>query len=265
MINDNTTAGLLIVVPTLNSFHLLPRLYTSLQCQTWSDWRLLFIDGPSSAAHRRWLDHCCGHDSRCDWIEQSRDDSGIFGAMNQGFSMARSTDWILFWGSDDLAATTDALAAVMSKASRQADLVICQGRYLDAATGQLARRSIFSQPCVLDSKAFRSALRWGSTPPHQATLFGPGARRRLSHYSAGFRLSADLDYFLQLSSFSDLTVQCLDIELVHMDNAGVSGKQTRRRLAEVHRAYSRAFGRLWFLSFLSRYFHRILSLFRPFS
>lgn len=37
--------SLLVVVPTLNSHALLPRLLDSLQQQIWPHWRLLFIDG----------------------------------------------------------------------------------------------------------------------------------------------------------------------------------------------------------------------------
>ena len=97
-------------------------------------------------------------------------------------------------------------------------------------------------------------------PPHQATLFGPGARRRLPRYASGFRLSGDLDYFLQLSRSSDLVVQCSDLELVHMSAGGISGQQTKRRLQEVRRAYYRAFGLSWWISFLLRYVRRIMSL-----
>jgi hypothetical protein len=101
---------------------------------------------------------------------------------------------------------------------------------------------------------------FGSTPPHQATLFGPGARQLLSSYAPGFRLSADLDYFLQLSSYPGLRVQCLDLELVHMADGGVSGQQTQRRLGEVRRAYRRAFGWYWWFPFLMRYLRRAASL-----
>ena len=72
----------------------------------------------------------------------------------------------------------------------------------------------------MNSSQYRRSLFLGSTPPHQATLFGPGSRSKLAYYSAGFRLSADLDYFLKLSRHHDLLVQCLDLELVHMADGG---------------------------------------------
>lgn len=264
---------MLIVVPTLNSHTLLPRLLASLQEQSWPHWQLLFIDGPSGPEHRQWLQQCCSDDHRCRWIRQDPAEPGIFGAMNQGFAAAHPDDWLLFWGSDDWAASSTVLAEVMVALEQAAtgpvprqprpDLVVCSGRYA-AADGRLSRpsafRPLFGSKALLDSAAYRRALQCGSTPPHQATLIGPGARRQLARYASGFRLSADLDYFLQLSRSRALHVQCLDLELVHMAAGGISAQQTKRRLREVRRAYRRAFGWLWWCPFLARYLRRLASL-----
>lgn len=257
------TISLLIVVPTLNSHNLLPRLLRSLQQQSWPYWRVLFIDGPSGPEHRRWLLQCCHAEPRCRWVEQAPEYPGIFGAMNQGFALAAPRDWLLFWGSDDWAAAPHALSAAISAieaAEYSPDLLVCEGRYADAATQVMGRLTRFQLAGLLPSSAYRRALLFGSTPPHQATLFGPGARSRLAHYAPGFRLSADLDYFLQLSRHHDLRVQCLDLELVHMADGGVSGQQTQRRLKEVRRAYRRAYGWIWWFPFFTRYLRRLLSL-----
>ena len=187
--------------------------------------------------------------------------------MNQGFSEATPDDWLLFWGSDDWASEPGVLAQLVASMDRAVeegampDLFVCSGRYVDAARGELARSTSFRTACTLDSSAYRRALLLGSTPPHQATLFGPGARRHLACYAPGFRLSADLDYFLQLSRQPGLHVQCLDLELVHMSDAGVSGQQTQLRLQEVCRAYRRAFAWLWWFPFVARYIRRLASLF----
>jgi len=258
--------SLLIVVPTLNSASLLPRLLDSLRLQAWTQWKLLFIDGPSGAQHRQWLVQCCTNDPRCRWLDQSTAEPGIFGAMNQGFALAGPADWLLFWGSDDWAAAPTVLAqvaAALELAASQAttpDLLVCRGRYFDVDSGALARTTVFQPAGLLNSAAFRRALLLGCTPPHQATLFGPGARQRLARYAPGFRLSADLDYFLQLSRHPGLRVQCLDLELVHMTVGGISGQQTQRRLQEVRRAYRRAFGWRWWFPFLMRYLRRVVSL-----
>lgn len=255
-----------IIVPTLNSFALLPRLVHSLQRQTWPHWQLLFIDGSSGTEHRQWLEKCSAVEPRCRWLEQKPPHTGIFGAMNQGFSCAGPSDWQLFWGSDDWAAAPAVLAKVVYALETSIskviapDLLVCRGRYFNSVSGSFSRATLFQRSGVLDSASYRRALLQGSTPPHQATLFGPGARQRLACYAPGFRLTADLDYFLQLSRHPGLRVQCLDLELVHMAEGGISGQQTHRRLQEVCRAYRRAFGWYWWLSFLMRYSRRTASL-----
>jgi len=258
--------SLLLIVPTLNSFPLLSNLLSSLQSQDWSSWKVLFVDGPSSLEHKQWLDSICANESRCSWVEQRLGETGIFGAMNQGLLSACPSSWILFWGSDDWAATPGVLSELMEvveyvemSPSECPDLLICRGRYVDIKSGVLGRSTFFCSSGVLDAAAYRRALLSGRTPPHQATLFGPGARRRLNRFASGFRLSADLDYFLRLSRSSDLRVQCVDLELVFMGDGGVSGQQTLRRLIEVCRAYRQTFGCRWLLSFTMRYFRRLAS------
>ena len=257
------TISLLIVVPTLTSYSLLPHLLSSLQQQSWPHWQLLFIDGPSGLDHRHWLEQCCAAESRCRWLAQDPAEPGIFGAMNQGFTQAAPSDWLLFWGSDDWAAGPHVLAdavAAIETATRRPDLLVCRGRYAEATSGALARPTVFHSAGLLNVAAYRRALLFGSTPPHQATFIGPGARHHVARYAPGFRLSADLNYFLQLRRSPHLRVHCLDLELVHMGDAGVSGQQTQRRLQEVRRAYRRAFGWCWWFPFVARYIRRLASL-----
>ena len=268
--------SLLIVVPTLNSHALLPKLLRSLQAQSWQQWRVLFIDGPSGPAHRQWLQQCCVEEPRCCWQEQSPEVQGIFGAMSQGFALAAPDEWVLFWGSDDWAAGPKVFEQLMAALpdqgayEREPDLLVCRGRYANAV-GSLGRTTALIAPFRLQCRsrasvvdlsaaALRRLLFWGSTPPHQATLFGPGAMARLNRYREGLRLAADLDYFLQLSSKSPLLVRCLDLELVHMADGGVSGQQTQRRLQEVRCCYHRAFGWWWWVPFTARYLRRLFSL-----
>jgi hypothetical protein len=188
--------------------------------------------------------------------------------MNQGFALATDPEtWLLFWGSDDWAGSPqvfEKLVGVLQAAWSRGcypDLVIATGRYVNPTDGAavstptLGRRSVFRW-----RHSYRRSLFLGSTPPHQATLIGPGARNHLARYADGFNLSADLDYFLQLSFWPDLEVECLDLELVHMQSGGVSGRESRRRFQEVRRAYVRAFGWLWWLPYGLRYAQRLASL-----
>jgi hypothetical protein len=244
-----------VVVPTLDSHARLPALVRSLREQSWPHWRLSFIDGPSSAEHRATLAHLCQEDSRLSWTPQDPREPGIFGAMNQGAAQAAPEAWLLFWGSDDWAAGPTVIERLvtrlqeLTRLGREPDLLVCRGRYEDHRLSAFHWRH-----------SYRRSLFLGSTPPHQATAIGPGARRRLPRYAEGFALSADLDHFLQLSRFPDLRVERLDLELVGMGSGGVSGVQTRRRLQEVRRAYRRAFGAAWPVPFLLRYLQRLLSL-----
>tara|TARA_B100001250_G_C19551736_1_gene679321 strand:+ start:379 stop:612 length:234 start_codon:yes stop_codon:yes gene_type:complete len=74
-----TEYSILIVVPTLNSYHLLHRLINSLKAQNWKGWRLLFIDGNSSEEHIDWLNESSNNDDRITWIEQDPKKNGYLG------------------------------------------------------------------------------------------------------------------------------------------------------------------------------------------
>ena len=259
--------SIVIIVPTLNSFKLLSCLVDSLRAQSFTNWRVVFVDGNSNDEHRSWLLHCCQSDSRCSIMLQRPDSPGIFGAMSQAFAAVDARSWLLFWGSDDFAASPEVLAKLVGalnedqQTSSQPDLVVCRGRYVDGTASVLGRETSFLSSKVrgifsIPASRYRKLLFLGATPPHQATLFSPRIRQYLGHYSPGFRLSADLDYFLKISSCPDLVVNCLDLELVHMGDGGISGSQTWRRLQEVWRAYQSAFGLLCWLPFLMRYVRR---------
>ena len=256
----------LVVVPTLNSYQLLPRFTQSLQSQTFRDWRCLFIDGPSCQAHRQWLSNCCQTDPRFQWSEQKPIHHRIFGAMNQGFQEAQPGEWILFWGSDDWAASSTVLqrlseAIPTQSQDKSTDLVIAKGRYANTQ-GQLSRRTAFSAKgsCIdLNAASFRRKLFLGQTPPHQGTLFGPSVQRKLNQYDEHYPLAADLDYFLRLSNQKALNIRCIDLELIHMSDGGVSGQHTKSRFNQVKTTYQQTFGSLWWVPFISRYIRRLTS------
>lgn len=255
----------LIVVPTLDSFQLLSRLVDSVKSQTWPYWRILFVDGPSSSRHKAWLRNSATSDSRISVLDQDPNEKGIFGAMNQGFSYALPSEYILFWGSDDWAASPDVFSLLAGEIDKSLmtghspHLIISSARYVDQYTGSFLRNSCFSTSSILNKTAYSRSLFLGSTPPHQGTLFSPLLREHLNRYSSSFHLSADLDYFLRARLIPRLSVICLPLELVRMSSGGVSARQTRQRLTQVYSCYKSAFGWLWWIPFCLRYLRRSLS------
>jgi len=259
----------MIIVPTLDSHCLLPALVNSLQQQTFTNWRVQFIDGASAKPHRQYLDLLCKQDNRFDWDYQLCTNAGIFGAMNQGIKSADlSNDWILFWGSDDQAASPLVLESVAKKLQdyilqdNPPDLLVCDGTYYHQEMGTLKDNDYcFGRKTKFTFRnSFRHSLFLGSTPPHQATFFGPGALSSVHEFATELKLSADLDYFLKLSQDPTIKVVVEDLDLVWIGDCGISKQETKRRLTEVRMAYRRAFGNKWWIPFFLRYLQRIQSV-----
>lgn len=257
--------SILVVVPTFNSYLLLPSLVRSLEEQTFKNWRVVFIDGNSSIAHKEWLREQCCKDNRFTWEDETCSGRGIFAAMNQGFKHALDDDWLIFWGSDDMAASKNSFKQVEERILRmkqKPDLYICTARYYSIKSlsedGSKLKQNRFSR--FVHRKTFRNSLFWGSTPPHQATLFGPDSRRIVQQYDESFRLSGDLDYFLRLSQVKDVSIFVDDTVLVLMGDAGVSRRQGQQRFREVIRSYRQSFKTLWMFPFIMRYVQRSWSI-----
>ena len=66
-----------VIVPTLNSYLILPKLIDSLKMQTWKDWRLLLVDGDSTIKHFYWIKNLCLSDSRINVLKQRKEFKGI--------------------------------------------------------------------------------------------------------------------------------------------------------------------------------------------
>ena len=256
--------SVLVVVPTLDSYLILPRLVRSLESQTFTNWRVLFVDGKSSITHKEWLREQCRKDSRFCWEDETDSGRGIFAAMNQGFKHASKEDWLVFWGSDDIAADKDSFKHVEARImliANPPDLYICGGRYFSVngpAEDPELDVNRFSR--YIHRKTFRNSLFWGSTPPHQATFLGPGARSLVAQYNSSYKLSGDLDYFLRLSLAGDISIYVDELVLVLMGDSGISRKQNQQRLSEVIRSYRQSFGYLWLFPFTMRYIQRFWSI-----
>ncbi len=253
-----------IVVPTLDSYLILPNLIKSLKNQTWDSWNLLFVDGDSSDKHYKYLKKSCIDDPRLKIIKQKYNYKGIYGAMNQGYETIKDDEWILFWGSDDWAMSANVLENIVNKVNSypdKFDLIVCKGRYVDKKSKRLSRISNFLNTRfsnILDKQDFRGKLFLGMTPPHQSTLFSKRAFLKLKAFSEDLILASDLDYFLRFSEIDDISILVLDYDLVFMSSSGISSQKKKLRLLEVLFSYINAFGAFFLIPFTLRYVRKIL-------
>ena len=252
-----------IVVPTLNTYLILPKLINSLKNQTWKNWELLFVDGESNKDHVEWLKNSCNKQSNLKIIKQDKNYKGIYGAMNQGFKTIKDNEWILFWGSDDWAVSSDTfknLVEIVNSYSNKFDLIVCKGRYVDNESRKFSRVSTFLKnklPKILDKNKFKSKLFFGMTPPHQATLFSKRAFLKLSTFRDNLILASDLDYFLRFSEIENTSILVINYDLVHMSTSGISAQRNKLRLIEVLLSYKNTFGILFPIPFVLRYIRKI--------
>ena len=252
-----------IIVPTLNTYLILPKLINSLKIQTWKDWNLLFVDGDSTKKHFNWIKTLCLSDSRLNIMKQDKRSKGIYGAMNQGFKTIKDNELVLFWGSDDWAISPSAFEEIISKVNsfkNKYDLLICRGRYIDFKSKRIIRKSNFFKnkfSIYLDRKMFRKSLFLGMTPPHQATFFTKNAFDKLSSFSETLELAADLDYFLNFSCIDEISIIVINNELVNMSTNGVSSQKNILRLKEVFYSYKKFFGMFFLVPYILRYIRRI--------
>lgn len=256
---------ILIIVPTLDSFKILNNLISSIQSQTYKNWRVIFIDGNSNDQHKSYLNRLCQKEKKFVWYQQSGNYKYIFGAMNQGLQFAKFNEWVLFLGSDDCLSSKCILEAINKKIIKLEekgeflDLIIGAGRYVNRETNKLGRISKFFN--ILN---FRTSLFLGITPPHQATILGPKARRFLGNFSERITLTADLDYFLKLSLKKDLKFELINEQIVYMGDGGVSGRNITKRIKQVMYCYFKSFKLFAIIPFVFRYFFRTLFLLKDY-
>ena len=262
---------ILIIVPTLNSFRILNKLINSLLKQSYRNWEVIFVDGPSSSDHKEYLRSISNTDKRFHVFEQPISSKGIFAAMNYGLENKLETEWVLFWGSDDYAYDSNTFKSI-SKIIKDLylefgniDLITFQGLYVDVNNFKEKRISKFiNKNKYIKNNQFRQNLFLGNCPSHQATLFNRKLFTKYINYDESFKLSADLNFFLDLIKKKDLCVYNQNQYIVCMGDDGVSGRNFKKRILEVIKAYKNRFGNNWFIPFFLRYLKKFISRYSKF-
>lgn len=261
---------ILVIIPTLNSYKILPNLIDSLNNQTYKEWRAIFVDGNSNKNHKKWLINKCKNSKNFKYIEQNKNGKGIYSAMNDGFKEASKDEWIFFWGSDDWAFSSKTFENLSKqivfeiKCNLTPSIIISKAIYIDKKGNKNKRISEYNtyrkMKNTFSTRKFRNALFWGSVPPHQGTLIGPSVHFLLRNYSIKYQLASDLDYFLRISQINSLKIKVLEEIIVCLSEGGVSGKQNLKRTREVISIYFEHFNKLWFIPFFSRYIKKLILL-----
>ena len=196
-------------------------------------------------------------------MSQSQYSKGIFGAMNDGWREVESDEWSLFWGSDDWPSSNKSLELIKETISQHnmdtVLLAIFCGNYISAG-GKHIRKARFipekgSRLIYMDE--FRDLLKKGYTPPHQGTLFSP--RMKTMRYNEEYNICADLEIFLRVSGEKGDSVLNNDLNIITMENSGISSQRTLWRLTEVARAYRKEQKDSWHLTMTKRYIEKLKS------
>ena len=255
---NNYKTKILIIVPTLNSFHLLPKLINSLYSQTCKSWNVLFVDGDSSEDHRKFIKEICLNDKRFYFVEQKKKYKGIYGAMNLGFNFSDNYDWFFFWGSDDWLENKFVFEKIFNKIddykNKKYNLFIFKGKYINTK-GKLVRETKF-----LNLFSLKLSIFFGFIPPHQATMISKSCLKIVNEYDHNYTLAGDLDYFLKLSMDKNLKIKFVNFNIINISEGGISQRKNILRISEVIKAYKSVFGYFFIFPLLNRYFIRLFSM-----
>jgi len=254
----------LIIVPTLNSFKSLPKLIHSLEEQKYKNWDVLFVDGKSNKNHKQFLLELVNRNAKFSFINQKDFKNGIYGAMNEGLKYSKKADFVLFWGSDDYCSDKETFNRIVNAIKKtkgiNPDIFLCKAAYISEKNKNILRSSYFLKKSkFLSFQEINNLIFYGSSPPHQGTIYSSKFFDSNYSYDIEYKLAGDLDLFIKIALNNSTFIKNIDAVIVHLGNNGISNRSTSLRLREVKRIYSKYFGFLWFVPFTLRYIRRIRS------
>ena len=254
---------ILIIVPTKNSWEQLKILVKSLINQTDKNFRVIFVDSNSCKEHKNYLTKLNKLDHRFSYVNQLNIDSGIYGAMNDGFKYAKRNEWILFWGSDDFASSKDTILTLRNFINKKdfngKDMLLFKGQFFEHNSKKLVSKNHFSKVInsKLDVQTYRKFLFRGFRQAHQATLINPHNDLSKLRYDIRYSLAADLNYYLQSSHLIKSNIYLVNIHLVNIGVGGISRQKHLLRTFQVISIYWKEFKFNFLLSIIFRYLKKL--------
>ncbi len=156
---------------------------------------------------------------RVKWM--SREDTGVYQAINRGVAMATG-DVVGLMHAGDRFAAADILARVAAEfASADVPFIYGDVRFVDQSTGRVTRR--------YSSRRFAPRLLLnGFAPPHPSLYVARGVIDRVGPYKEDYVISADFEYFVRLMLVNRLRGRYLPVEMVEMSTGGLSSRLYNR-------------------------------------
>ena len=257
----------LIIIPTYNSFHDLRRLRKSLIKQTFTNWKVIFIDAiKSSTEHKKWLLDCSQSDSRFFVTEENDQHKGIFPSMSYGLKFASKDDWIIFVGSDDWFTSSNSLKSVALRISNSKkynlDLLISQTKFVDREKGKTLRINKVPKIRYANKSILSRLMFFGYMPIHQSACFSYKTLSQIFPYSKNYYIAADSDLFFRLLTLKRVNLFFLDETFINIQSGGISHQRLFRRMKEVILIYFDFYSFIFLIPFLFRYFRKLFTRLR---
>ena len=254
----------LIIVPTYNSFEKLERFKKSLLCQTFKNWRVIFVDADSVKEHKEWLDLCVSLDKRFTAYQEPKENKGIFPSMTFGSQFANQNDWVMFFGSDDWFASKNSLSKIAKTIAHSLNevnqkLIISGTQFINKKNDNVLRINSVPNLRFTSNKELAKFTFLGYVPAHQSLCFSQELLEKLMPYSNQYNLAADSDLIFKMFSLEEFKIIFIKEILINIQAGGISSIFLRKRLKELIFIYFNYFKFLFLIPFSLRYFKKIFS------
>jgi glycosyltransferase involved in cell wall biosynthesis len=189
-----------VLMPAYNAVPYVRHAVASVLAQTYPDFELIVVDDGSADGTADSCLEAFGCDPRCRVI--SRPNTGIVGALNEGFTAAEGTDYIARMDADDLA-EPDRFRQQVEYLDTNPDCVAvgCRALAIDPDENPIGLLDNPPSHDEIEALLFRGQ---GGAIPHPGVMVRKAALARVNGYDPRYQLAEDLDLFLRLGEIGRL-------------------------------------------------------------
>jgi len=195
-----------IATVTLNNLQGIEKTWNSIQEQTFKDYEWLVQDGDSNDESLNVL-------KNTDAITQSKEDSGIYDAMNQLIERAKG-EYVLFLNAGDALASPETLSMIKDNLKSKPDFLY----------GDALEEGENSQTHLKPARAHEK-IALGMFTHHQSMLYRRDAIGKLK-YDESYTIAADYDFTARFLK-NTKNIQYINEPICIFEPGGVSQQQTK--------------------------------------